>query len=127
MNQEAEIKHFKLDLEKANASYDVLNEEYEKLSSLKSDQAHQAQNNVKDSYELMKEKYTQKTEENEALNEKLKKVTESRDKLAKQNNESEEYIKNLCIETENIENINKKLTEDSEGFSQRTDAMQTLI
>lgn len=57
----------------------------------------------------------------------MKKVTESRDKLAKQNNESEEYIKNLCIETENIENINKKLTEDSEAFSKRIEAMQTLI
>lgn len=56
MNYESEIKHFKQDLEKANASYDALNEEYEKLSNLKSEQAHQAYNNVKDSYELMKEK-----------------------------------------------------------------------
>ena len=59
-NYESEIKHLKLDIEKANASYDVLNEEQEKLSNLKSDQAHRTYNNVKESYELMKEKFTKK-------------------------------------------------------------------
>jgi hypothetical protein len=47
--------------------------------------------------------------------------------LSKQVNESEEYIKNLCIEAENIENINQKLNLEAESNKSKFDAMQTLI
>jgi predicted nucleic acid-binding Zn-ribbon protein len=40
MNYETEINNLKRDLERSNASYEALNEEYEKMSNLKSDQAH---------------------------------------------------------------------------------------
>jgi FtsZ-binding cell division protein ZapB len=61
------------------------------------------------------------------LNDQVTSLSHSKDKLTKQVSESEEYIKNLCIEAENIENINNKLNVEAKSAQSQFDALQTLI
>jgi len=61
------------------------------------------------------------------LNDQVTSLSHSKDKLTKQVSESEEYIKNLCIEAENIENINNKLNVEAKSAQSQFNALQTLI
>lgn len=61
------------------------------------------------------------------MNDQVTSLSHSKDKLTKQVSESEEYIKNLCIEAENIENINNKLNVEAKSAQSQFDALQTLI
>lgn len=61
------------------------------------------------------------------MNDQVTSLSHSKDKLTKQVSESEEYIKNLCIEAENIENINNKLNVEAKSAQCQFDALQTLI